>query len=73
MGVLRQTTSPENPDPQGTKSEHVDKTLISNIPGNRYFFNIKGLTDADIKYHFRLLTWLSMQDMYCLLNFTMTL
>ncbi|KAM9091046.1 disks large-associated protein 5 isoform 1-T1 [Megaptera novaeangliae] len=35
MGVLRQTTSPENPDPQGTKSEHVDKTLISDIPGNR--------------------------------------
>ncbi|XP_057398839.1 disks large-associated protein 5 isoform X5 [Balaenoptera acutorostrata] len=35
MGVLRQTTSPENPDPQGTKSEHADKTLISDIPGNR--------------------------------------
>lgn len=35
MGLLRQTTSPENPGPQGAKSEHVDKTLISNIPGNR--------------------------------------
>nr|XP_020738733.1 disks large-associated protein 5-like [Odocoileus virginianus texanus] len=35
MGLLRQTTSPENPDPQGAKSEPVDKTLISNIPGNR--------------------------------------
>lgn len=40
MGLLRQTTSPENPGPQGAKSEHVDKTLISNIPGNRYFFNV---------------------------------
>ncbi|XP_057587860.1 disks large-associated protein 5 isoform X2 [Hippopotamus amphibius kiboko] len=35
MGLLRQTTSPENSDPQGTKSEHVDKTLISDIHGNR--------------------------------------
>ncbi|OWK09416.1 DLGAP5 [Cervus elaphus hippelaphus] len=35
MGLVRQTTSPENPDPQGAKSEPVDKTLISNIPGNR--------------------------------------
>lgn len=40
MGLVRQTTSPENPDPQGAKSEPVDKTLISNIPGNRYFFNV---------------------------------
>ena len=40
MGLIRQTTSPENPGPQGAKSEHVDKTLISNIPGNRYFFNV---------------------------------
>ncbi|XP_062946934.1 disks large-associated protein 5 [Cynocephalus volans] len=32
MGLLRQTTS-ENPDPQSTKSKHVDKkTLFSNIP-----------------------------------------
>uniref|UniRef100_A0A5G2Q9D1 DLG associated protein 5 n=1 Tax=Sus scrofa TaxID=9823 RepID=A0A5G2Q9D1_PIG len=36
MGLLKQTTtSPENPDPQSPKSEHIDKTLISNIPENR--------------------------------------
>ncbi|KAB1277641.1 Disks large-associated protein 5 [Camelus dromedarius] len=34
MGLLRQT-APENPDPQSTKSEHVEKTLISNISENR--------------------------------------
>uniref|UniRef100_A0A8C3WHK5 DLG associated protein 5 n=1 Tax=Catagonus wagneri TaxID=51154 RepID=A0A8C3WHK5_9CETA len=35
MGLLKQTISPENPDPQSPKSEHVDKTLIPNIPENR--------------------------------------
>lgn len=33
---LRQTVSPQNPDPQGTKSEQVDKeTLLSTSPKNR--------------------------------------
>ena len=41
MGLLKQTTtSPENPDPQSPKSEHIDKTLISNIPENRYLFHV---------------------------------
>ncbi|XP_006160650.1 disks large-associated protein 5 [Tupaia chinensis] len=36
MGLLRHTTSPENPDPQSTNCEHVDKkTLSSNIPESR--------------------------------------
>ncbi|XP_047594705.1 disks large-associated protein 5 [Lutra lutra] len=36
MDHLRQTMSPQNPDPQSTKSEHVDKeTLLSTIPKNR--------------------------------------
>ncbi|XP_059229240.1 disks large-associated protein 5 [Mustela nigripes] len=36
MDHRRQTMSPQNPDPQGTKSEHVDKeTLLSTIPKNR--------------------------------------
>ncbi|XP_016053640.1 PREDICTED: disks large-associated protein 5 [Miniopterus natalensis] len=34
--LLRQTASPENPDPQSTRGEHADeKTLLSNIPENR--------------------------------------
>ncbi|XP_013971390.1 disks large-associated protein 5 [Canis lupus familiaris] len=36
MDHLRQTMSPQNPDPQSTKSEHVDKeTLLSTIPKTR--------------------------------------
>ncbi|XP_025725783.1 disks large-associated protein 5 isoform X1 [Callorhinus ursinus] len=36
MGHLSQTLSSQNPDPQSTKSEHVDKeTLLSTIPKNR--------------------------------------
>ncbi|XP_045756867.1 disks large-associated protein 5 isoform X1 [Mirounga angustirostris] len=36
MDHLRQTMSSQNPDPQSTKSEHVDKeTLLSTIPKNR--------------------------------------
>ncbi|XP_039722495.1 disks large-associated protein 5 isoform X1 [Pteropus medius] len=35
VGPLRQTTSPETPDPQSTGSEHGDKTSLSNIPENR--------------------------------------
>uniref|UniRef100_G3UN02 DLG associated protein 5 n=1 Tax=Loxodonta africana TaxID=9785 RepID=G3UN02_LOXAF len=38
MNHLRQTMTPENPDLQSTKSEHiVDKTLLSNIPENRSY------------------------------------
>ncbi|XP_023581981.1 disks large-associated protein 5 isoform X2 [Trichechus manatus latirostris] len=36
MNLLRQTMTPENPDPQSIKSEHiVDKTLLPIIPENR--------------------------------------
>uniref|UniRef100_U6CTK0 Disks large-associated protein 5 n=1 Tax=Neovison vison TaxID=452646 RepID=U6CTK0_NEOVI len=36
MDHRRQMMSPQNPDPQGIKSEHVDKeTLLSTIPKNR--------------------------------------
>ncbi|XP_023111474.1 disks large-associated protein 5 isoform X1 [Felis catus] len=35
MGVLRQTVSPQNPDPSSTTCGHVDKeTLLSTIPKN---------------------------------------
>ncbi|XP_045666482.1 disks large-associated protein 5 isoform X1 [Ursus americanus] len=35
MDHLQQTVSPQNPRPQSTKSEHVDKNLLSTIPKNR--------------------------------------
>ncbi|KAM9201903.1 disks large-associated protein 5 [Dugong dugon] len=36
MNLLRQTMTPENPDPQSIKSEHiVDKTFLPIIPENR--------------------------------------
>ncbi|XP_019501412.1 PREDICTED: disks large-associated protein 5 isoform X2 [Hipposideros armiger] len=35
MGLVKQTTSPENPDPQSTRNEHAEKTLLSDIPENR--------------------------------------
>ncbi|KAF6351115.1 DLG associated protein 5 [Rhinolophus ferrumequinum] len=35
MGLVRQMMSPENTDPQSSRSEHAEKTLLSDIPENR--------------------------------------